>query len=176
MQNVKLLIYSVFLLPLFLRVGYGQEYSQSSVEISEADRAVEWKSDLTNVSIPDINAQGVIHNQKFQCEKVVLEGEILKLRQGEGFFADLELIIFLFPKGNETIESNTFEVGKESKFRNPHIHMKWKEEGDEAPKTEIFMKDYVMHLEFGSKSEGKLPGKIYICLPDEEKKCGCWKV
>ena len=26
-----------------------------------------------------------------------------------------------------------------------------------------------MRLEFGPKTDGRLPGKIYICLPDEEK-------
>ena len=31
------------------------------------------------------------------------------------------------------------------------------------------MKDYSLVLEFGEPTKKGLPGKIYLCLPDEEK-------
>ena len=151
-----------------VKEGPSKNVPPEAASISESS-AVEWKSDLTNVSVPDINAQGMIHGQTFQCEKAILEGNILKLRQGNDFFADLELDIFLFPKKDETIENNTFKVTREEGIGSPHVHMEWKPKDADIPKTEIFMKDYAMYLAFGAKTDGKLPGKIYICLPDEDK-------
>jgi len=134
------------------------------------DAGTMWKPDLKGVSIPDVNAHGTINGQKFQCEKAVLQGNILHLRQGKDFFADLELVIFFFLEENETLEKKTFEVAANKNFGNPHIHMKWKSKDEDfSPKTEIFMNGYSMRIEFGAGTEGILPGKIYLCLPDEEK-------
>ena len=134
------------------------------------DAGTMWKQDLKGVSIPDVNAHGTINGQKFQCEKAVLQGNILHLRQGKDFFADLELVIFFFLEENETLEKKTFEVAANKNFGNPHIHMKWKSKDEDfSPKTEIFMNGYSMRIEFGAGTEGILPGKIYLCLPDEEK-------
>jgi hypothetical protein len=47
--------------------------------------------------------------------------------------------------------------------------MKWKLEGKDVPETEMFTNNYVMRLEFGALENGKLPGKIYVCLPDKMK-------
>jgi len=32
-----------------------------------------------------------------------------------------------------------------------------------------YVEGYAMRLEFGKESDGKVPGKIYLCLPDEGK-------
>jgi hypothetical protein len=37
--------------------------------------------------------------------------------------------------------------------------------------TESFTNGYAMKLEFGVVSSNQLPGKIYLCLPDEMKSC-----
>ncbi len=123
------------------------------------------KSDL----IPDANLHGTIRGRKFQCEKAVLENNILHLRQGKDFFADLEIVVFFFLKENETLENRIFDVSSDKKSGNPHVHIKWKEESEGMPKTEIFMKGYSMRIEFGANNEGRVPGKIYICLPDKGK-------
>jgi hypothetical protein len=47
--------------------------------------------------------------------------------------------------------------------------MKYRVEGKDIPETEVFMKGYAMRLEFGEAQGGVLPGKIYLCLPDQEK-------
>jgi len=49
------------------------------------------------------------------------------------------------------------------------VYMKWKEEGGNAPKQRSFVNRYALRLEFGKLSGGKLPGKIYLCVPDKEK-------
>ncbi len=134
-----------------------------------APEGVGWRVDLRGVEIPDNIAWGKINRHEFRCEKAILKHNILHLRQGKDFFADLELIIFFFPKANESLEDRTFEFSRDSQFGNPHVHMKWKEKGENLPKTRMFMGDYTMRIEFGAASGGILPGKIYICLPDEKK-------
>jgi hypothetical protein len=130
----------------------------------------QWLPDLTNVSIPDIPAQGRINGQPFHCDRATLSSDILELRQGKDFFEDLGVTLFLFKKGQEA-ENRTFSIPtREARvFGDPHVHMKWKENAKDLPKAEIYMDEYVLRLELGSKSNGKIPGRIYLCLPDAKQ-------
>jgi hypothetical protein len=47
--------------------------------------------------------------------------------------------------------------------------MRYKEARQDFPKSEMFMEKYAMKLEFGKEADEKLPGKIYLCMPDEAK-------
>jgi hypothetical protein len=115
------------------------------------------------------NASGTIHGANFRVEKATLANGILTLRQGKDFFPDQAVMIFLFLKDGEAIEGKTYDVSRDQGFGSPHIHMKWKEEGENLPKTQIYMKDYIMRLEFGKKRNGTLAGKITLALPDEHQ-------
>ncbi len=156
---------------LDIDVSQPADSSKKTIARKDAETTGEtmWKPDLADAEIPAENLHGIIRGRKFQCEKAVLENNILHLRQGKEFFADLEIIIFFFLKENETIENRIFDIASDKKFGNPHVHMKWKDENEDMPKTEIFMKGYSMRIEFGANNEGRLPGKIYLCLPDEGK-------
>lgn len=126
-------------------------------------------ADLTAKEIPDRPATGFIRTKPFKIDKAELANGILNLQQGTDFFADLSIMVFTFAE-METIEGKTFKVsGKDPGFQFPHIHMKWKPDGAEVPKADTFMKGYAMKLEFGKKADGKLPGRIYLCLPDPHK-------
>ncbi len=94
---------------------------------------------------------------------------ILTLRQGNDFFPDYAVLIFLFLKEGEQPDGRTFRITKSQGFGSPHIHMKYKQKAQNAPKTEIFMKDYTMRLEFGKREKGVLPGKIFLSLPDKNQ-------
>jgi len=128
-----------------------------------------WRMDLKDVHIPETIASGKIHGKDFTVEKAKVSMGILTLRQGEGFFADREVMIFLFLGKDEKPDGKTFQVSKESNVGVPHIHMKWKEKDKDVPETEMFMKNYVMRLELGTREKGKLPGRIYLALPDTLK-------
>ncbi|MEE8299763.1 MAG: DUF898 family protein [Desulfatiglandales bacterium] len=127
------------------------------------------RMDLKDLHIPESIASGKIHGEDFTVENAKINAGILTLRQGEGFFADREVIIFLFLREGEKPDGRTFHVSKESNVSVPHIHMKWKEKNGDVPETEMFIKDYVMRLELGTREEGKLPGRIYLALPDTLK-------
>ena len=115
------------------------------------------------------SASGKIHGEIFKVEEAGMANGILTLRQGSDFFPDYAVLIFLFLKEGEQADSRTFKITKSQGFGSPHIHMKYKQKGQNTPKTDIFMKDYTMRLEFGKKENGTLPGKIFLALPDKDQ-------
>jgi hypothetical protein len=128
-----------------------------------------WTMKLAGVETPSSVVAGRIHGQPFEMEKAVLEGGWLKLVQGKHFIADREIDVVTFENDISRLSGRTFTVPKQEFGGNPHIWMKWKELGVSMPKQKAYMDHYVMRLEFGAPSGGKLPGKIYLCLPDLEK-------
>jgi len=130
--------------------------------------SVAWRKDLKGVKIPDVSAGGMIHGEVFFVESSKIENGILTIRDGKDFFPDHAVTIFLFLKG-ESPEGKSYNIASTSGFGSPHIHMKWRPKNSKTPKSRVFMKGYSMRLEFGKTQDGKLPGKIYLCMPDEMK-------
>lgn len=138
----------------------------ASSTTSAAD--LKWVADVSSKTIPKQLASGKINGADFKVEKATIQNGILEIRQGKEFFPDHALMIFLFTKKNEKLDGKTFIVNSKS-MSNPHIHMKFKEEGKNIPGTKIFMNKYSMKLKFGKAKGKKIPAQIYICLPDEKK-------
>jgi uncharacterized membrane protein YjgN (DUF898 family) len=128
-----------------------------------------WKMDLKGVSIPAGPASGMIHGDPVTIDKAILEHGILTLRDGKDSFPDHAFMIFLFLKKEESFENGIFEYSTESGFGSPHIHMKWKEAGKDLPETKVWMRGYPMVLQFGKRNGNEVPGKIYLCIPDQMK-------
>lgn len=127
-----------------------------------------WTLDLAGVEIPDRPVQGRIHGQSFAVDKVEFQGSWLKFCQGRDFFPDLEFSVVLFEGDLEKLAGQTITVPGDRRTT-PHIWKKWKEPGSDAPRSKSYMREYALQLEFGEISNGKLPGKLYLCTPDEEK-------
>lgn len=129
-----------------------------------------WTMSLARMRIPESAASGKIHGKDFLVASAEFQNGVLTLRQGEDTFPDLALTIFLFLKEGETVEGKKFRVTPKDGFGSPHVHVKWREKkGEGMPKSETFMKEYAMVLELGKKQRGKIPGKIYACMPDESR-------
>jgi len=125
-----------------------------------------WTLDLTDVSIPEQPVSGRVHGNDFSVEKVTLEGGWLKFKKGAGFFADQEVDVVTF---QQELAGKTFDVdAKEKSGMHPHIYLHWQDQNN-APAQKSYTGDYAMHLEFGQPENGKLTGKIYLCLPDPDK-------
>jgi hypothetical protein len=62
----------------------------------------------------------------------------------------------------------TFEVTPEGGPAVPVIFLRWQAGEKDTPSAE-FSKDYLLHLEFGQPAGGKLPGRVYLALPDAAK-------
>jgi uncharacterized membrane protein YjgN (DUF898 family)/Tfp pilus assembly protein PilF len=142
----------------------------STPDLSKETRTKPEKASATGlkmIEIPEKSASGKIRGEDFTVENAKIENGILTLRQGEDFFPDLAVTIFLFLEKGEKLGGKAYHIDKDDGMGVPHIHMKWRKEGEDLPKTKIFMESYVMRLEFGRKKNGTLPGKIYLSLPDE---------
>ena len=128
-----------------------------------------WTLQLNNAEFPSGPVQGRIHGSEFTADQVALEGGSLKFRQGDGFFPALAMEIVLFEVDPMRLSGKTYVVPKAEFGTTPHLWMKWKKPDQNVPETKGFMRGYALRLEFGESAGGKLPGKIYLCLPDAEK-------
>ena len=125
--------------------------------------------DVSAKPIPDTPAAGQAYGKEFKVEKAILENGNLKLRQGEGFFADLQFLIFLFNEDGK-FDGKKITVKPKQAFTTaptPHIHMSRLVEKDGVPQNEMFTEKFAMKLEFGTAKDGRIPGKIHLRLPDE---------
>jgi hypothetical protein len=127
-----------------------------------------WTLDLAKMKLSENPASGLVQGSAFVPDKVVLQGNVLSFRTGKEFFADVELKVFLGLNSGKGVESQTYRITTDQR-RCPHIHVSRKQEGGKLPKTGGYVGRYAMILEFGQIKNGQLPGKIYLCLPDESK-------
>lgn len=134
---------------------------------------VGWRKSLAGASAPSSPARGKISGLDFRVEKAVLkEGGTLELRQGEDFFADRQVTVFVpGVEVGDVPEGRTVEVPEPvDDFGQPHVHYSWKPNADAMPKTEIEMNKYTLLLQFGSEGDDDtIDGRIWLCLPDANK-------
>ncbi len=127
-----------------------------------------WTMDPAQMKIPNAKVSGRIHGQTFVMDKTERSGSVLTLRQGEEFFPDRSVKLFLFLKEGETLMGKKYRIADGRRMGGPHVHVQWKKEGSRFGESKEFLK-YAMLLQFGKSKAGQLPGKIYLCLPDESK-------
>jgi len=136
-----------------------------------------WTLDLAKVRIPDQPAGGRIHGRPFTPDRAELKWNgWLELRQGKDFIPDLSLEVVVFLKAGEKLDGRTVRITPDSDAgTSPYVTLNWRHKGTSNtsnPPSTTFMgvrdQKYAMILEFGKATGGKLPGRIYVCLPDKE--------
>jgi hypothetical protein len=150
------------------RVRVERPTPRSSVTRDTAPDGSGWTLQLDGVAIPAQPARGRMHGRPFAPETVTLENGRLRFRQGRDFFPDLELSVVLFEEDLNRLAGRTFAVPG-SRGTRPHVWLSWKEPGQGSLQQKSFVDGYALRLELGQLTDGKLPGKIYVCVPDEEK-------
>ena len=115
-------------------------------------------------TIPSHPAQGQLHGQPFVVAASHFQNGALTLRQGAGP-DDPEIVILLFAEKWQTPDGQKFTVDPKSAGSGvPHVHIGWKE--GNKPERAVVTDKYTMQLEFGQEKNGKLPGKLYLVLPE----------
>lgn len=127
-----------------------------------------WTTNLSEATIPDATAVGSIHGSGFYCERATLQGGHLTLRQGRSGPADLGLTVQLFAQQGEELSGKTVEIKSDRTPPIPKIVLRWKDDQQKAV-TKNIIEGYAMKVAFGDAANGRMPGKIYISLPDENK-------
>ncbi len=131
--------------------------------------AAGWTLQLKGASIPIGPVGGRIKGSDFVSEKPSLQGGLLKFAQGADSFPDLEMSVVLPVILSGQLSGKTFTVPSKEPGGNPQISMRWKQAGKNTPEERSWTEGYAMRLEFDKMLNGKLPGRIYLCVPDEEK-------
>ena len=126
-----------------------------------------WALDLTNAAFPETTAAGSIHSSGFLCERTILQGGLLSLSQGKTWPWDLAVALNLFARQGEELSGKAVQIDP-IRTRAPAIVLRWKDAGQQ-PATETITGGYALRLVFGEATNGRMPGKIYICLPDAAK-------
>jgi|ERR1051325_1069309 DNA-directed RNA polymerase subunit RPC12/RpoP len=129
---------------------------------------VSWTMDLSGTSIPDATAAGIIHASGFFCERATLQGGHLTLRQGRSWPPDLGITVELFAQQGEDLSGKTVEIPPDRAPPLPKVILRWKDDQQKAASRNIIA-GYALKVSFGTAVNGRMPGKIYIGLPDENK-------
>jgi hypothetical protein len=124
-----------------------------------------WTLDLARAKIPDTTAAGALHQKAFTLDHAMLSGSNLTLRIGRSGPVELGLNIYFFNRQPEELSGKAAEV-KPTDSIAPRVVLRWKEAERES---KTFHGGYAMRIEFGAAGDGAIPGKIFLCLPDESK-------
>lgn len=136
---------------------------------ADASAPAEKKAGADVPAIPAAPAMGQVHGKPFAVESSSIENGVLTLRVGKDVTADLEVKVMQFTPPWEVPAGKNFRVTGQTGAGAPQIMLAWKGEGQSAPAEQKFTDKYTLVLELGQEKDKKLPGKIYLSLPDEAK-------
>lgn len=129
---------------------------------------ISWTMDVTNAPLPEGTVSGSIHGSGFMCERATLQGGNLTLRQGAKWPPDLGFTVVLFAQQGEELSGKTVVVTPERLPPLPRVVLRWKNEQDKAENRTI-NGGYALKVIFGQAANNRMPGKIYIAFPDDQK-------
>lgn len=120
-------------------------------------------------AIPQQPASGEIHNAAFTVESADIENGVLTLRQGARSSAT-EVQLFLKTRSWHVPAERRVQVSATAGATGdiPKIRLRWHEDGKPEPNQSEFADNYTLNLNLGKVKDGKLPGKIYLALPDSK--------
>jgi DNA-directed RNA polymerase subunit RPC12/RpoP len=124
-----------------------------------------WTLDLTNSEFPDAPVSGAIHNRAFTVERATLNVSNLTFRIGRMGPIELGVNVAFFNRQPEELSGKTAMI-KPTDPKAPRVGLHWM-----APdrQSQTFYGGYAMKVEFGAISNNVLPGKIFLCVPDDDK-------
>jgi hypothetical protein len=125
-----------------------------------------WILNLDGVTnFPDATVAGRIHGQDFICERASLYNGTLIFRGGTRGPITFGVTINFSGAQPEALSNQTINVGTNTE-QAARVTLHW--QGEDSGR-ESFETGYALRLEFGALANNRLPGKIYLCLPDEQK-------
>jgi hypothetical protein len=126
-----------------------------------------WMLVLGTNAIPDSPVAGRIHSQNFIVERASFQNGNLTLRQGAHGGPEFGVIINFSGAPPEELSGKTINVTTNAE-KAAKVTLRWKDDTSTAQKAN-FDAGYALRLEFGTLANNHLPGKIHLCLPDDEK-------
>ncbi len=148
------------------RVEADRKKAEADAEAERRARAV-WTLDLAVAKLVNKPASGKLHGVNFTMESASLQKGVLSLRQETGSVRQFAMSIPLKP--GESLPGKSFEVTTTESNHIPQIVMSWKDDAAKPPSIQRHKSGYALKLEFGQPADSKLPGKIFLALPDTEQ-------
>lgn len=127
-----------------------------------------WRLDLTDARIPTNAASGRIRGRDFQLQRATIQHGTLALRQGPTWPPDVGVIILLPKRPPQDYAGKQFLIPTDYAGKAPRVVLRTKDD-QQKEVTQNVNAGYAMRLEFDKVADGKLPGRIYLCTPDEAK-------
>ena len=134
------------------------------VAMPSAD-STNWTLDLDKVTIPDSPAVGYIHGKVLIPERMILNSDGLTIRTA-AYPPEAGVTIYLRPKPVESLYGKSVVI-KANATNAPVLNLRFKD-AQGIPVTQS-QTGYALRIEFGKPDGDRLPGKIYLCTPDEMK-------
>ena len=127
-----------------------------------------WLLTLDEAVISDVPVAGRIHGQDFLAERAVYQTQngVLILRQGTRGPVELGVQVNFSGAQPEALSGKTINVNTDAE-KAAQVSLRWKDAaGVQKANYDV---GYALRLEFGTLANNKLPGKIYLCTPDDQK-------
>jgi DNA-directed RNA polymerase subunit RPC12/RpoP len=124
-----------------------------------------WMLDLA-VATPNAPVAGRIHGENFIAERAIFQNGTLTFRSGTRGTVEIGVLINFSGVQAESLSGQSIHVATNAD-KAANIMLRWKD-GDQQRKVS-FTNGYAMRLEFEPLDGNRLPGKIYLCTPDNEK-------
>ncbi|HYG34420.1 MAG TPA: hypothetical protein VEC99_06525 [Clostridia bacterium] len=128
-----------------------------------------WTLDVTNARMPQVTVAGRIHGSGFLCERATLNGGTLFLRQGAAWPPDLGITVtldgYLNVASAEELSGKTVVITPTQPPPVPRVVLRWRDRQQSV--TARIHGGYALKIFFGQAANGKMPGRIYVALPDE---------
>jgi hypothetical protein len=129
-----------------------------------------WTLAVDKATIPDSKVNGMISGTNFLAEAAMCTDQVLRLSQGAPASPDREILVYLRLNRGESPTGHTWTVTQEMKGRTvPQVVKRWKSNPRYAAQTKSYASGYAMKLELGVVTNGVIPGKIFVALPDTEQ-------
>jgi hypothetical protein len=126
-----------------------------------------WMLTLGTNEIPGSPVAGRIHGQDFVVERATFQNGSLMLRNGTHGPVEFAAFVNFSGAPAEALSGQTLNVTTNAD-KAARVSLRWKD-ADGTVQRVNYHDGYALRLEFGALMNNRLPGKIYLCAPDEEK-------
>ena len=137
------------------------QQAQAQSNGSGAGTGAGWTLDVKDATIPSGPVSGKVHGADFQIKRALFRNGNLRFISSDG-----REFVMIHSLG-ESLEHRSLEYQTASGNDAPKTEIGWKD-GDEN-KTATFQDGYAMELKFDAAKGRRIPGQIYLCLPDDSK-------
>jgi len=120
-------------------------------------------------AIPNAPVKGMVSGKAFSLDRAYVENGVLVLLSGKDP-ATAGISIHGLSKAWDVPAGKNIKVAADAKGgAAPSVRVSWKDDAAGAPQSRDFKDRYTLQLELGAESGGKIPGKVLLALPDDQK-------